>query len=134
MRYLSTVFVSICVLPLSLAVAAEPDAKTAPAAQTSSVSAASPAAMAPAKAGNAGADASKGADAEIQIKRLRAQGYRSKTVNGVTMYCRGEIVLGSRFEKQMCGTADDLDKSSRNSKDITDDVQRRALMGSPAGK
>jgi hypothetical protein len=134
MRYLSTIALSICLLPLSQVKAGEPEVKPSPPAPASPVSSASTTATTPATAANATADTAKDGDQEIQIKRLRAQGYRAKTVNGTTMYCRGEAVLGSRFEKQRCGTADDLDKATRASQDTAGAIQRSALMGSPGGK
>jgi hypothetical protein len=132
MRHLSALFISVCLLPLSPAVAAEPDAKATSSAQASPVTSASVSATA--TAGNAAAVAAKDEASENQIKRLRSLGYRPKTVNGATMYCRGEAMVGSRLEKQVCGTADDLDKASQVSKDSAGEVQRRALQGSPAGK
>jgi hypothetical protein len=133
MRYFSTIALSISLLPLSLVNAGEPDVKTSPPAQTSQASSAPASATAPAVAVNAAADTAKDGDQEGQVKRLRAMGYRPKMVNGTTMYCRGEAVLGSRFEKQRCGTADDLDKATRNSQDTVGDIQRSALTGSPGG-
>jgi hypothetical protein len=133
MRYLSTIALSISLLPLSLVNAGEPDVKTSPPAQTAQASSAPASATAPAVAVNAAADTAKDGDQDGPIKRLRARGYRPKMVNGTTMYCRGEAVLGSRFEKQRCGTADDLDKATRDSQNTVGDIQRSALTGSPGG-
>ena len=108
--------------------------KTTPPAQISPLPSTSPSATAPTTAGNATDDAAKVGEQETQIKKLLSQGYRTKVVNGTTIYCRSETVLGSRFGSQLCGTADDLEKSNRSSKDAAGDVQRKALMGSPGGK
>jgi hypothetical protein len=97
----------------------EPDAKPAAAAQTLSTSGAPP---------PAAVDVGKDAELDMQIKRLRSQGYRPKVVGGTTVYCRSEPVLGSRFERQLCGTVEDLVKATQTSKDAVDSIQRRSQM------
>jgi hypothetical protein len=59
-----------------------------------------------------------------EIKALRAQGYRPVVRNGETLYCRDEAPLGSRFEKRVCNTADQLAELARNSQENTVHAQR----------
>jgi hypothetical protein len=146
MRYLSCLFVLMCVLPLSRIVAAEPEVVTPPPAQTALPSSASPTAAAPTSDSTqsatapvstsavspATADAAKDAELEKQTKRLRSLGYKPKVVNGTTLFCHGEVMLGSHFERQVCGTADELDKVARQSKDTVNDIQRRSLLNNPS--
>ena len=137
----------MCVLPLSQILAAEPETVTPPFAQTSPATSAPPAAAAPTSesiqapsaaapppvAAPPAADTAKDAE-ELgkRDKRLRSQGYKPKVVNGTTFYCRGEVTLGSHFEKQVCGTADQMERVTRDSKDMLDDIQRRALQANPS--
>ena len=69
---------------------------------------------------------------EEQAKRLRSRGYKPEVRNGNTLFCRKETALGSRFESKVCGTAADLDKATRNGKDLTESAQRNQL--NPSGK
>jgi hypothetical protein len=125
MRYLPIVLASIYVGALSPSFAAEPAAPAAPApAAATPVSA--PADLAKDTA------AAKQADLDAQAKRLRIAGYKPKVQNGQTLYCRKEAVVGSRFEKEICGSPEALDKATRDSKDMTGDIQRNQV--NPAGK
>jgi hypothetical protein len=115
--------------------AADPPAAS-PAAATASESqqkpadaapaAAAPAAAAPSTVPAADADAqkAKSGPTDADIKRLRAQGYRPVVQNGVTVYCRKEAQLGTRFETPTCGSAEDIQKLADESKDATNRVQR----------
>ncbi|GAC1667463.1 MAG: hypothetical protein NVS9B2_09020 [Steroidobacteraceae bacterium] len=67
-----------------------------------------------------------------QAKRLRAKGYQPKVQNGRTTYCRTEVVLGSRFGREICGSADELDRATQSGKDFTEGTQRKAP--GPVGK
>lgn len=127
MRYVTCLFVPLWVGVFSQTPAAEPaasdqSAATAVAAPTAAPTH-TPAATTPA-ASDVPAEAPKEVDREKQAKRLRAMGYRPKVQNGRTIYCRSEAILGSRFEKSICGSADDIDKATQNSKDFTEGVQR----------
>jgi hypothetical protein len=65
-----------------------------------------------------GAKAESPQDVELdkQTKRLRSQGYKPKVQNGRTVFCRREVVLGSHFGVDVCGTADELDKTTANAR------------------
>ncbi len=121
MRYPFVLF-SLCAGVLSQSLAAE---APQPAAQPTAVSTSAPATL----AGSPTASAAKPTEAvkdvaEEQAKRLRMKGYKPEVRNGITLFCRKETPLGSRFESKFCGTAADLDKATTDSKELTQAVQR----------
>jgi len=134
----------LCVLALSQAVAAAPPlaASTADSAQPDqSTSAAAPSSnsTAPAaatssttapKPANAAAVELKASDkdAEAQIKRLKAAGYKPVLVNGEIVFCRKEIAMGSRFEEKHCGTAERLAAEADAGKQGAENVQRQSQV------
>src|ERR1700722_16637839 len=88
--------------------AAQPAAPAAPSGLAAASSTSTPA-KAPAKE-TATADAGKTSEADAAAeKHLLASGYKKKTHNGVTVYCRKEMPLGSRFETERCGSAQDME-------------------------
>jgi hypothetical protein len=98
--------------------AAQPAAPAAPAAQSASSSSSNEAAAkAPAKeTATAAASKPSAADAAAE-KQLLASGYKKKTLNGQTFFCRSEMPIGSRFEKEHCATAQDLQMQAQQAKD-----------------
>lgn len=64
-------------------------------------------------------------------KHLRALGYTPEIHNGVTIYCKKEAPLGSRFEQKTCTTAVQHIKTRQNSKEMLEGAQR--LQVNPAG-
>jgi hypothetical protein len=98
--------------------AAQPPAQAAPAAQAAaSSSSTEAAAKAPVKA-TATAASSTNSEAEAQEKHLLAAGYKKKTRNGQTVYCRKEMPLGSRFETEHCGSAQDMELQAQQARDL----------------
>jgi len=60
-------------------------------------------------------------------KRLYAAGYRPEIQNGVRLWCRRELTLGSRLTAQKnCGTAESLAQAMQQNQRQIDDAQRRA--------
>jgi hypothetical protein len=102
--------------PPATAPAAQPAAPAAPSALAAASSTSTPA-KAPAKE-TATTDAGKNSEAAAQEKHLLASGYKKKTVNGVTVYCRKEMPLGSRFEKEHCGSAQDMELQAQQARDL----------------
>lgn len=97
--------------------ASQPAAQAAPAAPAAaSSSSTEAAAKAPAKE-TATAD-SKNSEAAAQEKHLLASGYKKKTRNGQTVYCRKEMPLGSRFETERCGSAQDMELQAQQARDL----------------
>jgi hypothetical protein len=101
--------------------------------------AASPAS--PANAGQAKpatpADANKPATdddavARARDKRLQAMGYKPVKRDGVTMYCRKEAVIGTRFSHMLCSTAENLQRTAENAQQETDRMVRRSLSQVPS--
>jgi len=124
MRHL-VLFALLCVVALSQSYAAEP-ASSATSTQTAATTAVAPSDSAKDTV------AAKQTDLAARDKRLRSAGYKPKIQAGQTFYCRKEAVVGSRFEKEVCGTAESIDKATQNGKDMAADAQRR--QNNPAGK
>jgi len=126
---------ALCVGALSQALATEPPpASTAPAQSTTAPAQTTTAPAAPvAPSATAAAKPASPTDKipEEQDKALRSQGYKPETRNGVTIYCRKETHLGSRFDTKVCGSAEELADATINSKDMTSKAQR-GLANGPA--
>jgi len=58
-------------------------------------------------------------------KLLLSRGYRRETHEGQAVYCRKETVVGSHFEKKVCGTPEQIAAAVRVSKDVTEQSQRQ---------
>lgn len=151
MRMTIGLLAALSVGALSHALAAEPPPADAskPATQASSTvaptTASAPAATTDPAAANksatTNADGTKrvrliagDAEADARLKKLKAAGYRPEMRNGDVVFCRKEAVLGSRFEKKVCNTAEQLDAQAANGQDLTGTVQRSGLTSNPSGR
>jgi len=107
--------------------AASPSAPPAAAATPPSTATPAPAATAPTDAiAHASAAPADDPQAAATEKRLRSAGYKPQTVDGVKIWCRTENSLGSRLAQQKnCGTAQDLERSVRETQDRFEATQRR---------
>jgi hypothetical protein len=106
MRHLKILLLSLCVGALSQALAADPPpAPSPPAAEPEKPTAAA---------------------LEEQTKRLRALGYKPEVQGGVTVFCRKEMPLGSRFEKKICGNDDEIEKNAQAARDAVQNGQRQS--------
>jgi hypothetical protein len=104
--------------PPAAAPAAQPAAQAAPASQPAASSTSTEAAAkAPAKETATAAD-NKNSEADAQEKHLLASGYKKKTRNGETVYCKKEMPLGSRFEKERCGSAQEMELQAQQARDL----------------
>ena len=113
----------------------------APAAETSA-SESKPAASANGKAPyNITADTAQGKQlvlkagdpaAAMELKKLAAAGYKPEMHGTEIYFCRKEQLLGSRFAKKICNTADELDRITQDSQDEMDRMVRRGSI-SPSG-
>ncbi len=83
------------------------------------------------------AEAQAKADADAKAKAidkwLRAQGYKPRDVNGTLRYCKSEQQLGSRFERQVCGTPEELAFAEQQGKDTVRQIQQNNAS-LPGGK
>ena len=70
--------------------------------------------------------------ADKQLKRLKAAGYKPEMRGGEVVFCRKEAVLGSRFEKKMCNTAEALDQQMNSAQEMASQAQRNSTI-SPRG-
>lgn len=68
---------------------------------------------------------------DIQLKRLRAAGYKPEVHHGETVFCRSEKVLGSRFDQRVCNTAKALSAQATQAQDETTLMQKD--YGKPRG-
>jgi hypothetical protein len=137
MRYTQILIVSLCIGLSSQALAVDPPPPAA-AQPTTTPSEDSAAAAEQAKAeAKAKADAQAKADADAKAKALdkslRAQGYKPMNTNGTMRYCRSEQTLGSRFERQVCGTPEELAFAQQQGKDTVRQIQQNN-SSLPGGK
>jgi len=95
MRNSSGLTACLCVLALSAVRADEPRPAPAPAAP-------------PTKADTQSAADAK-AKADALDARFRALGYTPITRKGVRLYCHKEQQIGSRLERTVCGTPEEID-------------------------
>lgn len=125
LRNLRCLIVSLGVVTFSQALAADPPTPASAPAATS-LPAETPTAAAADDPAAAAAAAKANAEAKTKAidKRLRAQGYKPTTSNGIVRYCRQEQVIGSRFERSICGTPEELDMAAQIGKDATETMQR----------
>lgn len=146
MRYVTALIVYLLVGALPPALAADPQPPAAtPAAPSSNVSPgpsavgtaapvapASSTAAAPGKVEAPSASGAKGTNPKEmdpqQAARLRAMGYKPTQVNGRTMFCRQEQELGSRLASRVCTNAEDLDRLTQSSKEVTRSVQQNSIQ------
>jgi hypothetical protein len=70
------------------------------------------------------------AAAAAELKRLKAAGYQPETHGGEIWFCRKEAVIGTRLEKKVCNTADQLLRQEADARQMTDHLQRR-ISGDP---
>jgi hypothetical protein len=93
---------------------------TQPAAQAAASSTANEAAKkAPAKpTATATAASDTKSTTNADEKRILAAGYKKKTQNGQTFYCRKETPIGSRFESERCETAEEMATRAQQGKDL----------------
>ena len=143
MRYTQLLIAVLGIGVFSHALAVDPQsptsAPTAPASLTAEVSPQDPAAAAEqAKAeAKAKAEAQAKADADAKAKaidkRLRAMGYKPMNTNGTMRYCKSEPQLGSRFERQVCGTPEELDFAEQQGKETVRQIQQNNAS-LPGGK
>jgi len=135
MRYIQLLIAALAIGVFSHALAVDPpsqqtSAPTAPASLTAAAPPQDPAASAEqakveAKA-KAEAQAKSDADAKAKAidKRLRAAGYKPMNTNGTMRYCKSEQQLGSRFERQVCGTPEELDFAEQQGKETVRQIQQ----------
>jgi hypothetical protein len=143
MRYTQLLIAALSIGVFSQALAVDPPSPTSAPAAPASLSATTPAedpaaateqSKAEAKA-KAEAQAKADADAKAKAidKQLRAQGYKPRDVNGALRYCRSEQQLGSRFERQVCGTPEELAFAEQQGKDTVRQIQQNN-SSLPGGK
>jgi hypothetical protein len=63
---------------------------------------------------------------EEQTKRLRAMGYKPEVQNGVTVFCRKETPMGTRFEKKICGNGDEIERNAQAARDAMQNAPRQS--------
>ena len=148
MRMITGFLVAASIGALSSALAMEPPPSPAPSttqsapepvAQSAAPVSAQAASTTPAKAASK-ADSSDqatkvvltagDADASAQLKRLKVAGYKPEIHGSEVWFCRKEVIMGSRLEKKICNTADQLMRQEADARQMTDHIQRR-ISGDP---
>jgi hypothetical protein len=97
-----------------------------PAAPVAPVARAAPAAPTPSLPG--AATGPGGVSAETYTKARQA-GYRSKVINGRTIFCRTEAGLGTRIAKESCVSSESLEESLRQAELVRDQMRRGNACG-----
>jgi hypothetical protein len=120
MRRLKLLLICLCVGALSQALAADPP----PVVSATSVASA-PSTVSTPVASAAKPEDSAAARLEAQTKRLKAARYKPEVRNGVTLFCRNETQLGTRFETKICSDGDIIEKGIQDAKDVMQKVQRQ---------
>jgi hypothetical protein len=59
-----------------------------------------------------------------EVKYLLAAGFRPQINRGETVYCRNEVLTGTRFESKVCGTAHALAQRGVDGTEWTRRVQK----------
>jgi hypothetical protein len=59
-----------------------------------------------------------------ELKRLHVAGYKQKTRGDQIVYCRVEPVMGTRFDREMCATARDLEFIRANGREMATQMQK----------
>jgi hypothetical protein len=98
-----------------------------PAAPVAPVARAAPAAPTPPSLPGA-ATGPGGVSAETYTKARQA-GYRSKVINGRTIFCRTEAGLGTRIAKESCVSSESLEESLRQAELVRDQMRRGNACG-----
>jgi len=108
--------VSLGVVAFSQAIAADPPtsaaaptAATAPASSPTTAAPEKPTAAAARAQADAQAQAVAQAKADALDARFRALGYKPVTRKGLKLYCHNEQQIGSRLERTVCNTPEELD-------------------------
>ncbi|HXA99534.1 MAG TPA: hypothetical protein VNW05_03330 [Steroidobacteraceae bacterium] len=116
MRHPLCFAVSLGVVAFSQAIAADPPtsaaaptAATAPASSPTTAAPEKPTAAAARAQADAQAQAVAQAKADALDARFRALGYKPVTRKGLKLYCHNEQQIGSRLERTVCNTPEELD-------------------------
>jgi hypothetical protein len=142
MRIMIGLLTCLCMGEWSQALATDPPSQASTADQSgqappAATSAAAPNAAAPATSSSSAASASVAAttpakpadDGDADDKYLRQQGFKREVRNGQTYYCRSEIVVGSRFQNKVCGTAESLTMARRQAQAAVSKAQSVYVPG-----
>jgi hypothetical protein len=106
------------------------EAPAAPSSTTSTPSASptgtpvAPPAGAPAATAGGSPDKSSPSMTDVD-KKLRAQGYKVETHGSQKVYCRIEPIIGSRFDKKVCATPEQMADMQQNATHDTDKMQTK---------
>jgi len=73
------------------------------------------------------------APAEARLKKLRAAGYKPEAHGDEVVFCRREPVLGTKFQRKVCNTAEQLESASSTGQDELEQMQRDGMRGNPSG-
>jgi len=69
-------------------------------------------------------------DAASELRQLKAHGYKAEAHGDEIWFCRKEVLMGSRFDKKVCFTPDQLKHIEADARQQTDRIQRR-ISGDP---
>jgi hypothetical protein len=69
--------------------------------------------------------------AEKELNRLKSAGYKPEVHGSEVVFCRREAVVGSRFEKKVCNTAEKLQQQAAIAQELAEQSQRNARVSPP---
>jgi len=73
------------------------------------------------------------AAADARLKKLRAAGYKPEAHGDEVVFCRREPVLGTKFQRKVCNTAEQLEAQASTGQDEVEEMQRVGMRGNPSG-
>lgn len=119
-------WISLAALALGLAGCAASPSQTSPPSPAQPVNApaveapAATTAPAAAQAADGSAASAKAADKPF----MPPTGFKARKVSGNLMYCRSEVIVGTRLPKLVCYTQEQVEDIERRSRTLEDDVSR----------
>lgn len=127
MRSLVSLIVALSIGAISPAFATDPENQSATTPPAQAKAEAPPAAKAEAPSGGS----QNQPDAAL-LKQIKAMGWKpEKSGNGVTVYCRSEAPLGTRFATKRCSSAEDIERLARDSREALGHAQRQGTARNP---
>lgn len=73
------------------------------------------------------------ADADKQLTRLKAAGYKPELHGDNLVFCRREAELGSRFERKVCNSAEAIEQQTVQAQELAERTQRMGV-NNPRGQ
>jgi hypothetical protein len=127
MRPLVSLLVALSIGAISPAFATDPENQSATTPSTQAKAEAPPVAKTEAPSGD-----SQNQPDKTLLKQIKAMGWKpEKNSNGLTVYCRSEASLGTRFATKRCSSAEEIERLARDSRESLTHAQRQGTARNP---